>query len=125
MLTRPGLLLRLEGFFVLAATVAAFATILHGRWWAFAVFFLAPDLSLLGYLARSPGSVAAALYNAVHSYALPIVMGMAAWKMGSVAGEQAGAIWAAHIAFDRLLGFGLKFPEAFKPTHVQRAGVWG
>jgi Domain of unknown function (DUF4260) len=31
----------------------------------------------------------------------------------------AAAIWIAHIAFDRLLGFGLKYPEAFKPTHLQ------
>jgi len=27
-------------------------------------------------------------------------------------------IWVAHIGADRLLGFGLKYPEGFKPTHL-------
>jgi hypothetical protein len=27
-------------------------------------------------------------------------------------------IWIAHIAFDRLLGFGLKYPTQFKDTHL-------
>jgi hypothetical protein len=33
-------------------------------------------------------------------------------------------MWCAHISFDRALGYGLKFAEAFKPTHIQRAGIW-
>jgi hypothetical protein len=28
-------------------------------------------------------------------------------------------IWSAHIGFDRLLGFGLKYDTAFKDTHLQ------
>jgi Domain of unknown function (DUF4260) len=28
-------------------------------------------------------------------------------------------IWTAHIGFDRLLGFGLKYPTHFKDTHLQ------
>jgi hypothetical protein len=27
-------------------------------------------------------------------------------------------IWVAHIGFDRLLGYGLKYPTAFKDTHL-------
>ncbi|HEX4006971.1 MAG TPA: DUF4260 family protein [Acidobacteriaceae bacterium] len=122
--TRPGVLLRLEGLLVLAAAVASYAAVLHGRWWIFAVFFLAPDVSLLGYLAKSPGAGAAALYNAIHSYALPIVLGLVSWRMGSLAGGEAALIWMAHIGFDRLLGFGLKYPEAFKPTHLQTVAVF-
>ena len=29
-------------------------------------------------------------------------------------------IWLAHIGFDRLLGYGLKYPDAFKDTHLGR-----
>ena len=29
-------------------------------------------------------------------------------------------VWAAHIGADRMLGFGLKYPTAFKDTHLQR-----
>jgi len=27
-------------------------------------------------------------------------------------------IWAAHIGFDRFLGYGLKYPVAFRVTHL-------
>jgi hypothetical protein len=31
-------------------------------------------------------------------------------------------IWAAHIGFDRLLGYGLKYPTAFTDTHLGKIG---
>ena len=121
MLTRPGVLLRLEGLFVLLAVLIGYATLLHGRWWIFAVFFLAPDLSLLGYAVKNRPGFAAALYNAAHTYVLPLLLVLAAAKAGWRTGELSAAIWTAHIAFDRLLGFGLKYPELFKQTHIQAA----
>lgn len=121
MLTRPGVLLRLEGLLVLAATLLIYATLLHGHWWIFAVFFLAPDLSMLGYAVRDRPAFAAALYNAAHTYVLPLLLALAAWKADWRTGELSAAIWAAHIAFDRLLGFGLKYPQPFKQTHLQAA----
>jgi hypothetical protein len=33
---------------------------------------------------------------------------------------QISLIWAAHIGGDRALGFGLKYPTAFKDTHLGR-----
>ena len=119
MLTRPGVLLRLEGLLVLAATLSAYAAILHGRWWIFAVFFLVPDLALVGYAAKDRTGFAAALYNAAHTYVLPLLLAMGAWKAHWRTGELSALIWTAHIAFDRLLGFGLKYPQSFKETHLQ------
>jgi hypothetical protein len=29
-----------------------------------------------------------------------------------------GIIWVAHIGFDRLLGYGLKYETGFKDTHL-------
>jgi hypothetical protein len=29
-------------------------------------------------------------------------------------------IWTSHIGFDRLLGYGLKYPTRFNDTHLQR-----
>ena len=121
MLARPGVLLRLEGLLVLAATLLVYATLLHGRWWIFAVFFLAPDLALLGYALKGRPAFAATLYNAAHTYVLPLILALAAWKAGWRTGELSSAIWTAHIAFDRLLGFGLKYPQSFKQTHLQAA----
>jgi len=118
MLTRPDLLLRLEALLVLLATLIGYAA-LHGRWWLFAVLFLVPDLSLIGYLARENQRFAASLYNAIHTYAGPLAIGLAAWKAHSTVTGQVAVIWIAHIAIDRLLGFGLKYAQGFKPTHIQ------
>jgi hypothetical protein len=31
-----------------------------------------------------------------------------------------GLIWLAHIGIDRALGYGLRYPDAFRETHLQR-----
>jgi hypothetical protein len=110
--------LRLEGLAALAAAVAAYGW-LGGPWWLFLVCFLAPDLSMLAYLAGPrAGSVG---YNVVHVYALPLgLAGVSVWA-GVPLGLELAAIWAAHIGADRLAGFGLKFESGFKPTHLQPA----
>jgi hypothetical protein len=84
----------------------------------FALLFLAPDVSLLGYM-RSAGKNTAAFYNLVHSYMLPLVLGLLAWSQDLRLAGQLALIWLAHISFDRCLGFGLKFPEEFRNTHIQ------
>ena len=33
-----------------------------------------------------------------------------------------GLIWFAHIGFDRMMGFGLKYPTRFGDTHLGRIG---
>jgi hypothetical protein len=33
---------------------------------------------------------------------------------------QVRLIWLAHIGLDRAVGYGLKYPTAFKETHLQR-----
>jgi hypothetical protein len=32
-------------------------------------------------------------------------------------------IWFVHIAVDRAVGYGLKYPEGFKETHLSRLGL--
>ena len=123
MIARPDVLLRLESLLVLLATVLVYRLGLHGQWWLFAALFLVPDFSLAGYLLPDR-RLAALLYNAIHSYVLPILLALAAWRLADFRLGQIAAIWIAHIAFDRLLDFGLKFRQAFKPTHIQSAGVF-
>jgi len=117
-------LLRLEGLVVLAGAVIAYQQVGAG-WGAFALFFLLPDLSLLGYLRDA--RTGALLYNAAHSY-----LGPAALIAAGVLGPQPvalalGLVWTAHIGFDRLLGYGLKYVSGFGATHlgpVGRADPW-
>jgi Domain of unknown function (DUF4260) len=116
MLTRPALLLRLEEACLLTVAVLAYAHF-HFSWVLFAVLFLAPDLFMVGYLANP--RVGSALYNFGHTLVVPIALFAAAYGMHWRAGMAVGVIWAAHIAFDRLLGYGLKYPVRFQDTHLQ------
>ena len=112
-------LLRLEGAVVLGVALAAYAQFGAG-WGVFALWLLAPDLSLLGYVAGA--RVGAALYNAAHSYAGPVVLlafGVLAATPWAVAG---GLIWLTHIGLDRALGYGLKYAAGFAFTHLGRIG---
>lgn len=114
------LLLRLEG--LVAATAAA---ILYARtgasWWLFAGLWLAPDLSLLGYLGRP--CRAARIYNAFHTYLGPGVLGIVAYLLGAHAMLPVALIWANHIGVDRLLGYGLKYSDGFGWTHLGLIGA--
>jgi hypothetical protein len=110
------LLLRLEGGVELGAAILAYA-LLSGGWLMFVVLLLVPDLSMLGYLAGN--RVGAALYNVAHTYLAPAVLALLAWALHLPPWVTLAAlIWAAHIGMDRLLGFGLKYPEGFKATHL-------
>jgi|JI10StandDraft_1071094.scaffolds.fasta_scaffold75647_3 hypothetical protein len=115
----PRLLLRLEGAVVLAVALSAYAH-LGGRWGWFAALFLVPDLSLLGYLANA--RVGAVAYNAAHSYVGPALLALAAFALGAPSLLLGVAIWVAHVGFDRMLGYGLKYATAFGDTHLGRVG---
>lgn len=109
--------LRLEGLCVLAAAAYAYAH--SGRsWLLFAALFLVPDLSFAGYAAGPRAG--AIVYNLAHSYAGPLILGVAAAATGTTLAW--ALIWTAHIGFDRALGYGLKYPTAFADTHLGRIG---
>ncbi|MYZ48831.1 DUF4260 domain-containing protein [Propylenella binzhouense] len=111
--------LRLEGLFI--AAIALFVYAVGGTsWWLFALLFLVPDLSMLCYLA-GPGAGAVG-YNAVHTYAAPILLGAAGWFGNHGMLITLALIWTAHIGIDRALGFGLKQPTGFRDTHLGRIG---
>lgn len=110
-------LIRLEGFAILIASLLLFDR-LNGTWWIYAVFFLAPDRSMLGYLANP--RIGAHIYDAVHVYATPIVLAFSGYYLESDVLLFAGIILLGHIGADHLSGFGLKYPTAFKDTHLQR-----
>jgi len=109
--------LRAEGLVVLGGALFLYAD--TGRsWWLFAALFLAPDLSMLGYLA-SP-RVGALAYNALHSYVAPLAL--AGVSRGDGLGFALALIAVAHIGFDRAMGYGLKYSSAFAHTHLGRIG---
>ena len=56
----------------------------------------------------------------MHTYVGPVALGATGILADSERAAQVALIWLAHIGMDRLLGYGLKYPTAFKDTHLQR-----
>jgi hypothetical protein len=117
LLITPGMLVRLEGFVALTLAVVFYAWN-GGGWLLFAVLFLAPDLSMLGYAAGP--RTGAAFYNLVHTYTTPALISGYAFLAKQPLVLSLALILFAHIGIDRGLGFGLKYPSGFKDTHLQR-----
>lgn len=118
---RPALIiLRAEAAIVLAAATTAYALIGSG-WLLFALLFFVPDMFMLGYLRNA--RIGAHVYNLGHSYVTPAAVFVGANALSSQLWAGIALIWIAHIAFDRLLGYGLKFASGFHDTHLTpRAG---
>lgn len=117
MFTRPAWLLGLEEGALLIAAVSLYQHF-HFSWILFAALFFAPDLFMLGYLANP--RLGAGMYNLGHFVVIPLVLLAAGYSGNRPLLMAIGLIWICHIAFDRMLGYGLKYPSAFKDTHLQR-----
>jgi EamA domain-containing membrane protein RarD len=113
----PRPLLKLEG---LAVAIAAVTLYFHEGypWWLLLVLALAPDLAMVGYVAGTrAGSFA---YNAVHTYVGPVLLATIGVVADADTAVKLALIWLTHIGVDRAVGYGLKYPGAFKDTHLQR-----
>jgi hypothetical protein len=117
MLNKPGILLRCEGFLILAVIVLLYWQ-MHFGWLMFAILLLAPDISMVGYLGGV--KVGASIYNLVHTLVGPLLLIGFSLLTARTSLLAYGFIWTAHIGMDRMLGFGLKYPTSFKDTHLQR-----
>lgn len=111
----PAILLRLEGLLVLVLATWLYSGLMQG-WWHFFAWFLLPDVALLLYLSNA--RLAAAAYNATHSYLGALALTAYGFGVGHSQLLGLGLIWVAHIGFDRALGYGLKYSAGFKFTHL-------
>ena len=101
---------------MLVAAILLYAQ-LHFSWLLFALLILAPDLFMLGYLLNT--RTGAALYNLGHVIFIPLALFFIGQGRHRPFLSAIAIIWFSHIAFDRLLGYGLKYPAHFKDTHLQ------
>jgi hypothetical protein len=113
------ILLRLEGLTLFAGMTLLYA-VWGGSWWIYAILFLAPDLSFAAYLADP--KTGAIIYNAAHSYMVPVALMTAGFALASPLWLSVAMIWMAHIGIDRALGYGLKYSAGFGFTHLGRIG---
>jgi hypothetical protein len=111
------LFLKAEAMLALGVALAAYGY-LGFSWWLFAALILAPDLSAIGYaFGVRAGSWA---YDLAHTYVAPAAPAGLGLVLHEPLPMALAAIWAAHIAGDRVVGYGLKFASGWKDTHLSR-----
>ena len=112
-------LLKLEEFLMLGLALFLFSKLDYGWGW-YALLFLTPDLSMVGYLANP--RFGAWTYNLIHHKGLAITL----YVLGALLSIPwlmfAGTILFGHSSFDRIMGYGLKHEDAFQNTHLGRIG---
>lgn len=115
MSVQPRQILRVEGLAVLVAAIGVYFA-LEGPVWLLVVLALAPDLSMLAYLAGP--RVGSLGYNLVHTYSFPLALGGVGYWAGVRLAMLVAAVWVGHIGADRLMGYGLKYESGFGDTHL-------
>lgn len=108
-------LLKLEELGQFLLSIILFSQ-LDYAWWIFPACLLLPDLSMVSYLINP--KTGAWLYNIFHHKLVAIaVLFLGLWLHNSLL-HLAGIILFGHSAMDRMFGYGLKFNDHFKHTHL-------
>ncbi len=84
--------------------------------WAWVLLFFSPDISMLGYLVSK--RIGAYTYNLIHHRAVALVLASIGLLFASNMFIAIGILLFAHSSFDRMMGYGLKFGDDFKHTHL-------
>jgi hypothetical protein len=84
--------------------------------WAWALLFFSPDISMLGYLINTKAG--AYTYNLFHHRAVALNIVAIGLMAATDMLISIGILLFAHSSFDRMLGYGLKFNDDFKHTHL-------
>lgn len=85
-------------------------------WWLFMLLFFLPDIGMIGYIINA--RIGALTYNLTHHKAIGIILFLTGYFLSNHTLELAGLIIVAHSSFDRVLGYGLKYPDHFKHTSL-------
>ena len=113
------ILLKIEELFLFGLALFLFSR-LNYSWGWYALLFFAPDLSIMGYLANP--YVGSWTYNVIHHKGLAVAL----YVLGSLLSIPwlmfTGTILLGHSSLDRVLGYGLKYPDTFQNTHLGRIG---
>ena len=110
---------RLEELFLAILSFYLFLS-LPIPWWWFFVLLLAPDLSMLGYLAGP--RTGAITYDVIHHRAVSVVLFILGGVLHMPWLQAGGLILFGHSSFDRVLGYGLKYADSFQHTHLGMIG---
>jgi len=107
--------IRLEELLLSGLALFLFSRLDYG-WGTYALLFFAPDLSMLGYLANP--RIGAWTYDFIHHKGLAVVLYILGYLLSIPWLMFAGTLILGHSSLDRVLGYGLKYPDAFQNTHL-------
>lgn len=108
-------ILKLEELLQFALGIYLFST-LSNAWLWFLVLILLPDIGMLGYLVNT--KTGALTYNVFHHKGLAILILLIGIYFEIEVMQLIGIILFSHAALDRVFGYGLKYADNFKNTHL-------
>lgn len=97
-------------------------SLLPFKGWVFWVLFLVPDIGMLGYLINS--KVGSITYNLLHHRGIALLAYLSGLFLTIYELTLIGIVLFGHSSFDRIFGFGLKFSDNFKHTHLGWIGKY-
>ena len=107
--------LKLEELAMFILGILAFNE-LYFAWWWFLILILTPDIGMLGYLVNT--KIGGVLYNVFHHKGIAIVFYLFGTYFQNDILKLMGVILFSHASLDRILGYGLKYLDNFKHTHL-------
>lgn len=89
---------------------------LNYAWWWFLALILLPDIGMFGYaLSNKFGAIT---YNIFHHKGIAIFLVLIGWQLNQEQITLTGIILFGHSSLDRIMGYGLKYQDSFKDTHL-------
>lgn len=92
-------------------------------WWIFPACLLLPDISMIAYVVNP--RIGAFFYNIFHHKLVAFIVLALGFGLGVPLLSLAGVILFGHSAMDRIFGYGLKYGDNFKHTHLGWIGKKG
>jgi len=111
--------IKLEEIMMFVLGIYAFS-LLSYPWWLFLILFLLPDIGMIGYVFNF--KIGAFSYNVLHHKGIAILIYLMGIYIQNEWFQLSGCILFSHSAFDRILGYGLKYKKGFKFTHLGEIG---
>ena len=107
--------LKLEELAMFGLSIYLFS-LLGFAWWYYPALILIPDIGMIGYVVNT--RLGAITYNLFHHKGLAIIVLLVGYWLTNDWLVLSGIILFGHASMDRLFGYGLKYQDDFKNTHL-------
>ena len=84
--------------------------------WIWALLFFTPDIGMIGYVVNTKAG--AVTYNIIHHKGIAIALASTGYLLSNEVMTSIGILLFAHSSFDRVFGYGLKYNDNFRHTHL-------